>query len=94
MRHYNISPAAEQDMGDIVSYIVQDNPNAALKLLDSFMDRLAVYPQFGYYRPDLTPQSVRFWPVKNRYLIIYKDSNPLEIVRLLSSYRDITQILF
>lgn len=97
MRQYTISPAAEQDMEDIVSYIAQDNPNAALNLLDTFyeaMDKLATHPQLGHYRPDLTSQPVRFWPVKNRYLIIYKDSYPLEIVRLLSSYRDITQLLF
>ncbi len=58
------------------------------------MDRLAEHPQIGHYCPDLTPQPVRFWPVKNRYLIIYKEGRPLEIVRLLSSYRDITSLLF
>jgi len=97
MRTYVLSFATEKDIEDIVTYIGQDNPIAALKLLDAFyeaMDRLAEHPKIGHYRPDLTPQPVRFWPVRNRYLIIYKESSPLEIIRLLSSYRDITNLLF
>lgn len=35
MQHYFLSLAAEQDRDDIVSYIAEDNPSAALKLLDT-----------------------------------------------------------
>lgn len=64
---------------------------------DSFftaMDMLAEHPQAGHVRTDLTKRPVRFWPVRSCYLIIYKDNNPIEIVRILSGYRDIADLLF
>jgi antitoxin ParD1/3/4 len=96
MRRYLLAPIAAQDLDDITTYISRDNPKAALKLLDSFfsaMDQLAKHPQLGHVRGDLTKKPVRFWPVKSKYLIIYKDTNPIEIVRVLSTYRDIATIL-
>ena len=51
MRRYLLSPIAEQDIDDIISYIAQDNPAAAMKMLDSFftaMDMLAEHPQMGH----------------------------------------------
>jgi len=97
MRRYLLSPIAEQDIDDIISYIAQDNPTAAMKMLDSFftaMDMLAEHPQMGHSRTDLTNMPVRFWPVRSHYLMIYKEGNPLEIVRVLSGYRDIASLLF
>ncbi|MBN9344202.1 MAG: hypothetical protein J0H87_07555 [Holosporales bacterium] len=47
----------------------------------------------GHKRKDLTNHPVLFWPVYN-YLIIYKkDSNPLEVVRILSGYRNLIDLL-
>ncbi len=44
-------------------------------------------------REDLTDEPLRFWPVR-RYLIVYRpDSDPLEIVRVLSAYRDVKKLL-
>ena len=96
-KKYLLAPIAENDIDEIVTYIAQDNVNAALKMVDSFftaMDMLAEHPQSGHVRSDITKQQVRFWPVKSRYLIIYKDCNPIEIVRVLSGYRDIANLLF
>jgi antitoxin ParD1/3/4 len=96
MRRYLIAPLAVQDMDDISAYIAQDSPIAAKKMLDSFftaMDTLVDNPKIGHTRPDLTNRPVRFWSVKSRYFIIYKNSDPIEIVRVLSSYRDITNLL-
>lgn len=97
MRGYLIAPIAEQDLDEITFYIAQDNPSAAMKMLDSFfeaMDMLVDHPQIGHSRPDFTDRPVRFWPVKSHYLIVYKDTNPIEIVRVLSGYRDIANLLF
>jgi len=47
----------------------------------------------GHVREDLTPRSVRFWPLYN-YLVVYRpDTKPLQILRVLSGYRDIAKIL-
>lgn len=96
MKTYSLSPIAESDLDEITTYIAQENESAALKMLDIFfeaMDMLAEHPQIDHHRTDLTQQAVRFWPVKSHYLIVYKDIHPIEIVRVLSGYRDITNLL-
>jgi len=50
MRSYFLSPIAEQDIDEIVSYIAHENSSAALKLLDALydaMDKLAENPMLG-----------------------------------------------
>jgi plasmid stabilization system protein ParE len=96
MKTYFLSSVAEQDIDEIVSYIIHENPNAALRLLDALyeaMDILAENPMLGHKREDLTDKPVRFWPFKWHYLIIYSDWAPIEIVRVLSGYRDISSLL-
>lgn len=54
---------------------------------------LARNPELGHIRRDLTSKLVRFWPVYS-YLIIYDPATqPLEIVRILSGYRDVAALL-
>lgn len=96
MSSFFLSEIAEQDIDDIVTYIAQDNSKAAMKLLDSLyntMDNLVINPMLGHTREDLTNKPVRFLTFKWHYLIIYKTSNPIEIVRVLSGYRDISSLL-
>lgn len=78
MRRYVIAPIAEQDLDEITFYIAQDNPSAAMKLLDTFfeaMDLLSQQPQMGHTRTDFTDKPIRFWLVKSHYLIVYKDNS-------------------
>ena len=96
MNTYFLSAIAEQDIDDIVSYLAKENSTAALKLLDSLydaMNMLASNPLLGHKREDLTEKPVRFWTFKWHYLIIYKDCSPIETVRVLSDYRDISSLL-
>lgn len=54
---------------------------------------LATQPELGHWRKDLTSKPVRFWFVYS-YLIVYDPATrPLEVVRILSGYRDITELL-
>lgn len=54
---------------------------------------LARNPDRGHLRKDLTTKPVRFWSIYS-YLIIYDPATrPLEVVRILSGYRDIATIL-
>ena len=96
MKKFFLSSAAEQDIDDLVSYIAAENTHAALNLLDKIyetMDMLATNPLIGHKRDDLTEKPVRFWALKWDYLIIYKVCSPIEIVRVLSGYRDIINLL-
>lgn len=96
MKTYFLSSIAEQDIDEIVSYIAYENPTAAFDLLDGMYDTmnlLAENPMIGHKREDLTDKPVRFWTFKWHYLIIYTEAPPIEIVRVLSGYRDITNLL-
>ncbi len=57
------------------------------------MNKLAENPFIGHAREDLTNQPVRFFTFKWHYLIIYKLCKPIKIVRVLSGYRDISNLL-
>ena len=96
MTKYFLSAVAEQDIDEIVTYIAQENTDAAITLLDAMyqaMGMLAENPELGYKREFVKHKSVRFWPFKWHYLIVYKDCPPIEIIRVLSGYRDIPNLL-
>ncbi len=90
------SPEAREDLNDIWDYIAEDNVDAADKVRDKIFDAcemLVRMPEIGHVRQDLVPLPVRFWPVLS-YLIVYRsESKPLQIVRVLSGYRDIQALL-
>jgi toxin ParE1/3/4 len=90
------APAAESDAVEIWSYIAEDNPDAADRLLDR-IDRMfhaiAAQPQLGKRVEELAP-NLRFVPIGN-YLIFYRPAKDrVEIVRLLHGARDITAEFF
>ena len=91
-----LSPIAEQDIDEIITYLAQENPVVARTFLDalfSAMDNLAEFPELGHIREDLTDKPVKFWTFKWHYLIIYNPTSPVEIVRVLSGYRDIIDLI-
>lgn len=91
-----LSPVAEQDIDEIITYLAQENPVVARTFLDSLfaaMDNLAEFPEMGHIREDLTDRPVKFLTFKWHYLIIYKPTSPVEIVRVLSGFRDIINLM-
>lgn len=90
------SPEARDDLLEIWEYIARDNLDAADRVereIQEAVSLLSRHPDLGHLRPDLTSQPVRFWPVRS-FLIIYDSkARPLEIVRILSGYRDIASLL-
>lgn len=93
---YFISPIAEQDIDEAITYLAKENPKAAHDFVDALYDsfeKLADNPALGHSREDLTKHPVRFWTFKWHYLVIYKPKKPIEIVRVLSGYRDIANTL-
>ena len=89
------SPEARQDIFEIWDFIAEDNVDAADRMVGRIEDacqRLAAMPGMGHERSDITDRPVLFWSVKS-YLVIYRSGSPVEIVRVLSGYRDIAAIL-
>ena len=96
MATYLLSPQAREDLLEIWQYIAIDNISAADQLYERFYQefkRLGEYPELGMERSDLTKAPVRFW-VTDGYLTVYRvRKSQVEIIRVLSSYRDIASEL-
>lgn len=88
------TPAAEDDLWEIVLYIAQDNEEAAFRLADEIDRRfqmLADVTGAGQARPELLPE-VRSFPVGN-YLIFYRPmSDGVEILRVLHGARNLRRL--
>jgi toxin ParE1/3/4 len=88
---YRLSPKANRDVDDIISFIADQNPRAALKLLDRFEARwqlLTTQPRSGAPRDDL---GAGFRTVAvGEYLSIYRiEGNSVVILRVLHGRRNI-----
>lgn len=97
MKDFILSPQAKRDVEEILDYISRDNPASAERVLSDLEQaiyRLADNPQMGHLREDLAPgKKLRFWRVHS-YLVIYRpEPGPVQIVRVLSGYRDIEELL-
>lgn len=96
MAEYFYSPQARLDLFEIWEFIARDNVDAADRVeqeIQGAAAMLARNPERGHLRRDLTSMPVRFWTVHS-YLIIYDPvARPLEIVRILSGYRDVAAML-
>ena len=89
---FSLSAKAEQDIRDIWLYIAQDSISSAEKIADQLEEAflmLSTHPSIGAKRHDLLDIPVRFWVIHNYFIIYNPDTNPLQILRVISSFRDI-----
>lgn len=89
---YTITTKAKKDLDDIWFHIADDKISAANKVENDILaalDLIAGSPCIGTKRDDLLDIPVRFWIVHNYYIIYNPDANPLQILRIISSYQDI-----
>ena len=88
------SPPSEEDLIDIWLYVAEDQPVNADRLLDRLskaMIKLTEMPKMGVDRSKLI-EGLRSYPV-GKYILYYRmKGNNLELVRVLSSSRDIENI--
>jgi plasmid stabilization system protein ParE len=96
MADFFYSPEARRDLFEIWEFIAQDNLDEADRVereIEQAISMLAGNPELGHFRGDLTSKQVRFWTIYS-YLIIYDPATrPLEIVRILSGFRDVAALL-
>lgn len=95
MSLYTATPAARHDLFNIWRFIARDNPEAADRIEAEIRNAfifLSKTPQAGHVRKDLTTKPVRFHPVRH-YLIVYRDTTPIQIVRVLHGARNIARLL-
>lgn len=92
MNRYVLTPAAEDDLNDIWEYIAEDSVDSADRVIGEIFEAvaaLAAFPGMGHRREDLASEALRVWPVHS-YLVVYRpEQKPLEIVRVVSGFRDL-----
>ena len=97
MSRYVLTEQAEQDLNDIWDYIAEQSVEQAdvvvREIRDAF-ELLAVMPGAGHRRRDVRNERYRFWRA-NRFIIAYfRDTQPLQIIRIVGGHRDFRRIFF
>lgn len=94
MKRVRVTPLASSDLGEIEEYISQDNPEAALKLVQEIRSKcemLGNHPEAGDKRNRLRP-GLRGFPVHN-YIIFYRIiDDQVEVLRILHGARDVPSL--
>ena len=95
MTSYVVTDLAEQDITEIAAFISQDKVNAAIRFVDRLHDTfqlIAENPGIGPRREALAT-GLRSFPVGD-YLVFYrKRAEVVEIIRVLSGFRDLDALL-
>lgn len=97
MNRFVLTETAESDLNLIWEYVARrgdiDAANRVVHEIHEAIVQLSEMPGMGHKRPDLTERPYRFWTVYS-YAVVYEpDSSPLEVIRILSWYRDLPGIL-
>ncbi len=98
MSQFLLAPSAKSDLIEIWNYYATEVGDA--DLADRMRDEIfggiraaARKPAIGHFRRDLANEALRFWRVR-KYLIIYRsEAEPIQIVRILHSARDVKAVL-
>jgi toxin ParE1/3/4 len=91
------SPAARDDLHDMVVFIARDNPNRAMSFgyeLISETDRLQKFPEFGRSVPEYRDDNIREI-IFRAYRIVYRidhERRLCEIARIWHSSRGLPQL--
>src|SRR5262245_55085715 len=98
MSGYILSPASQDDIFDIWSYLAtkagMDLANRVEAEFFASFDLLARNPRLGHRRQDLTNFDVHFYRVfPYKYMVVYRQEQPLQIVGVLHAKRNLKRIL-
>ena len=95
MKRYVLSPAATADVEQIEAFLDEHAPHATdevlLRIRDA-MRRIASTPGIGHLREDVADEPLRFVAVWS-YLIVYRLTSPVEIVRVVHGARNVARML-
>jgi plasmid stabilization system protein ParE len=88
---FGLHPGAAQDITEIWEYIAEDSVLAARRFREEIIEaisRLALFPQQGHRRTDLTMRPLRFQVVRE-YLVAYApDEKPILVIAVLHGRRN------
>jgi plasmid stabilization system protein ParE len=95
-RRFVLTEEAETHLLEILDHVATKSETGAVRVRDAIyeaIERLAQMPGIGHTREDLTDRAVKFWSVYS-YLLVYDPaSQPLTIIAILHSARDVRRLL-
>lgn len=100
MSGYNVSDAAQDDLDDILLYVLEaSGSRAASRLLDEFAEgfaAIAARPGIGHWHADVCRerQEIRCWSVHSFLIFYWPDTRPIVISRVLHGARDLSSVIF
>jgi toxin ParE1/3/4 len=95
LNRWLLSPAATADLEGIAAFLDEHAPHATTRVLVALRDSMrgiAENPGRGRRRTDLSNEPVRFVVVWS-YLVVYRTTDPVEVVRVLHGARDVIREL-
>jgi toxin ParE1/3/4 len=96
VKRYRITPAAQQDLREIVDFIRKDNPRAAHRVVSRLKSvcrtTLVMFPECGTQCDEYRP-GMRCFSVGN-YVIFFRGRDPVEVLRIVYGSRDFGQLDF
>ena len=95
----NITVNAKNDLRNIISFIAQNNPQTALKILsriEAKINTLDHFPNRGGYVPELLKRNIKEYRqlIESPWRIIYTvDDNIVNVLVIIDSRRNVQDIL-
>lgn len=90
MSGFTLHSEAFEDIDEIRAYIVEDDPDAADRLVTAIFDRiraLVQLPHQGYRRPNLTSRPLRFALVYEYVIAYAPEKSPLRVLAVFHGRR-------
>lgn len=94
MSDYAFSDVAVRELDEICEYIARENPKAASQFFDAIRKKcklVASFPDMGKRYDQLVPQ-LRGFTIENYIVFYYPRQNGIDIVRVVSGYRDLDSL--
>ena len=93
MKPYHLTPQARSDLLEITDYILAnssaDRAKSVVAVIREAIEKVADMPGIGHKREDLTAEDVRFWTVYKYHIVYRPETNPLQVVAVISGWRDL-----
>jgi antitoxin ParD1/3/4/toxin ParE1/3/4 len=90
---YRLTPQARSDLLEITDYILNNSgaerAASVVGVIREAIEKVAETPGIGHKREDLTDEDVRFWKVFKYYVVYRPETDPLEVITIISGWRDV-----
>lgn len=95
MSGYVLTEQAERDLNEIWGHIAEqsiDTADAVIAEIKTALELLSSSPGIGHRRRDVKSPRYRFWRA-NRFIIAYfRDTRPLQVIRIVGGHRDFRSV--